>query len=64
MLSFYSKLCSMKSNFGNGTNTISIFMDVFNLLADRIGLLWTQQIRNSPDMLIAKANKHFNLRQS
>ena len=57
----------MKSNFGTGTNIISFFLDDINLLADRadrIARLWTQPIRNSSDMLIAKANKNFKLRQS
>ena len=54
----------MKSNFSTGTNTISFFLDDINLLADRIARLWTQPIRNSSDMLIAKANKNFKLRQS
>ena len=54
----------MKSNFGSGTNTISFFLDDFNLLADQIARLWRQPIRNSSDMLVAKANKNLNLRQS
>jgi|GEM_PF-2883491 len=54
----------MKSNFGTRTNTMSFFLDDINLLADRIAQLWRQPIRNSPDMLIAKANKNFKLRQS
>ena len=53
----------MKSNFGTGTNTISFFLDDFNMLADRIARFWTQQLRQSSDMLIAKANKNFKLRQ-
>ena len=44
----------MKSNFGTGTNNISFFLVDFDLLADWIVLLWTQQIRNDSDMLIAK----------
>ena len=54
----------MKSNFGTGTSTISIFIDDINLLADRIARLWTQSKRNISDMLIAKANKNIKLRQS
>ena len=54
----------MKSKFGTGTKTIYFFMDDINLLADRIARLWTQPIRNSSDMLIAKANKNFKLKQS
>ena len=42
----------------------SFIQDDINLLADRITRLWTQPIRNSSDMLIAKANINFKLRQS
>jgi len=54
----------MKSNFGTDINTISFLLDGLKLLADLIAPLWTQPIRNSSDMLIAKANRNFKLRQN
>ena len=49
----------MKRNFGTGTNTISFFLDNFDLLANRITLFTKTHdpIRNCPDVLITKAKK-------